>query len=155
MQGRQAAQQRRALDWRLCQIQLDLLRLPAPAGDTEAVRRHSMNDQPFTFEQLQKTIESLTPQLLYGTSELVERGQVYICNETNYSQQFVILHPDDLEQFSRSISHMRLVHLRDETKENMAERIRSRLTRRAADHAPVLESSDNSIDYHFNWWRGG
>jgi len=19
----------------------------------------------------------------------------------------------------------------------------------------VLESSDNSIDYHFNWWRGG
>lgn len=114
-----------------------------------------MNDQPFTFQQLQKTIEALTPVFYYGLPEFAERGQVYVCKATEWNQQFVILHPDDFEQFKQSITPVRLVHLRDESKESMAERIMSRLTRRATDRAPVLESSDHSIHYRFNWWRGG
>jgi len=113
-----------------------------------------MDNTPFTLDQLQETIDSImNPTLLYGTSEFAERGQVYICKETQWTPKFVILHPDDLESFSNSLPNMRLVHLRDELKEDMAERIKSRLAQSAMDHHAPIEFDEEYPKWNVNLWR--
>lgn len=91
-----------------------------------------MNQEPFTLEQLQKTIEDLTPRLYYGLSKFAERGQVYVCRATEWNPEFVIIHPDDLDRFKIEISPIRLVPLKDEPAGSVMERIKNRLTQHAA-----------------------
>lgn len=81
----------------------------------------------FNFEQLQKTIEDLTPKLLYATTEFAEAGQIYIVNATQWTPRFVVLHPDDLDWFRKEIAPTRLVHIRDEPSDYILEQIKNRI----------------------------
>jgi hypothetical protein len=100
-------------------------------------------NEPFRIETLQKIIADLTPTLYYGLTEFAERGQVYICKETEWYPKFVILHPEDFEQFKREISPIRLVEMRLEPAQKRMERFRNRM----AHHLPEsLQVKDRPID---------
>jgi hypothetical protein len=86
-----------------------------------------MNDT-FTWEQLQKTIESLTPPLYYAMTDMVERGTIYVCKETKYAPEYIIVHPDNLATVKRNIPNRRLVPLQYEPVMDRYERLSKALS---------------------------
>lgn len=63
-------------------------------------------------EAIRAVYESL-PVLYYGTDDSLPRNKVLMIEETDYTHQAIICHPDDLSTIRRMAPGMRLVHLRD------------------------------------------
>lgn len=51
------------------------------------------------------------PKLYYATAAYCQRGEMYLCNETEYSPECIIFHPDDFEEIKKSTKGRTLVHL--------------------------------------------
>jgi hypothetical protein len=66
-----------------------------------------------TFADLLKARDTVFPPLYYATSEEVERGKILLAAETEHSPEYIVFHPDNLEDVQRSITDRRLVHLRE------------------------------------------
>lgn len=66
-----------------------------------------------TFEALLRARDTVFPPLYYATSEVVERGQILLAEETAHSPEYIVFHPDNLEDIRKSITGRRLVHLRE------------------------------------------
>ena len=78
-----------------------------------------------TGDEIIDSILKAFPVLYYGTSDLLPRGQSYHCKETDYSPEFFICHPDDLDDFKKAlIGVRRLVHIKDESEADQLARIR-------------------------------
>jgi hypothetical protein len=76
-----------------------------------------------TVEELQKIIDMLYPVLYYGLDKNMERGSLYLCKETEFSPECIILHPDDFEDVKSTITVRRLVHIKDEPRDKVWSRI--------------------------------
>lgn len=66
-----------------------------------------------TFADLLRARDTVFPPLYYATSEDIELGQILLAKETAHSPEYIVFHPDNLEDVQRSIPGRRLVHLRD------------------------------------------
>lgn len=66
-----------------------------------------------TFDDLLRARDAVFPPLYYATSEDVERGKILLAQETPYSPEYIVFHPDNLDDIHKSITGRRLVHLRD------------------------------------------
>lgn len=66
-----------------------------------------------TMADLLRARDAVFQPLYYATSDVIERGQILIAEETAYSPEYIVFHPDNLEDVQRSITGRRLVHLRD------------------------------------------
>jgi len=73
-----------------------------------------MDKNILTFEMIQGLIDKVLPILLYGTSEYINQGEMYLCKETELSPEYIVVHPNDLEEVKRTITSRRLVHIKDE-----------------------------------------
>jgi hypothetical protein len=80
-----------------------------------------------TFLDFQEMIDKYFPVLYYGLDKEVERGSIYICKETAHNPEFIILHPDDLDDARKKITARRLVHLSLEPQEKILERLQKNL----------------------------
>ena len=100
------------------------------------------SESTLTMEVFQKMIDELFPILLYGTAEFVKPGELYHCKETDLSPEYIVCHPNDLEQIKKLLPNRRLVRIKDEPQEKALERIKRLLTQRAPDlwDSPPLQS---------------
>jgi hypothetical protein len=76
-----------------------------------------------TLDDLRKAIDLVCPPLYYGLDKNVKPGEMYLCKETDFNPEFIILHPDDLEMVKSKITARRLVSIKDEPKEKAWERL--------------------------------
>lgn len=86
-----------------------------------------------TLEKLQEVIDLVYPPLYYGLDKHIERGVLYLCKETDFNPEYIVLHPDDFEAVKSKITARRLVHIKDEPKEKSLERMLRHLTPRVPD----------------------
>lgn len=77
----------------------------------------------FTVEMFRDMLDKYFPVLYYGLDKNIERGIIYLCNETDFNPEFIIVHPDDFEEVKTKITARRLVHLRDEPKDKVLARL--------------------------------
>jgi hypothetical protein len=82
-----------------------------------------MTDNILTLEKLQEAIDLVYPPLYYGLSEHIDRGVVYLCKETDFNPEYLVCHPDDFHEVKQITTVRRLVHLKDEPKDKVMERI--------------------------------
>jgi len=94
-----------------------------------------------TLEKLQEAIDLVYPPLYYGLDKHIERGVLYLCKETDFNPEYIVLHPDDFETVKSKITARRLVHIKDEPKEKVIERILRHLTPLAPDAGDSAASS--------------
>lgn len=76
-----------------------------------------------TIEKLQEAIDLVYPPLYYGLDKNCGRGEVYLCKETDFNPEYLICHPDDFAEVKQITTVRRLVHLKDEPKDKVMERI--------------------------------
>lgn len=76
-----------------------------------------------TLGDIQKAIDLVYPPLYYGLDKNTKRGTLYHCKETDYSPEYIVCHPDDFEDVKSKITARRLVHVKDEPKDKVIERI--------------------------------
>lgn len=86
-----------------------------------------------TLEKLQEAIDLVYPPLYYGLDKHVERGVLYFCKETDFNPEYIVCHPEDFETVKSKITARRLVHIKDEPKEKVIERMLRHLTQRVPD----------------------
>lgn len=78
-----------------------------------------------TIEDIQKAIDLICPILYYSVDKNIEKGCAYLCKETEFCPEFIVCNPDDFEVLKIGIGQTRrLVHLKDEPKENQLKRIK-------------------------------
>ena len=82
-----------------------------------------IDPQGITLERMLEALESFRPVLYYATEDSLDRGVYFVCKESAFNPQFLIMHPDDFESVRESVPHLRLVHLRDEPNEQAQKRI--------------------------------
>jgi ABC-type uncharacterized transport system substrate-binding protein len=87
----------------------------------------SESSKTLTIETFQKLIHQFYPPLYYGTADYIEKGNIIICDETEDNPEYIIFHPDDIEEVKKMISTRTLVHLKDEPKEDQLERLRNKI----------------------------
>ena len=107
------------------------------------------SESTLTMESFQKMIDEFFPILLYGTAEFVTPGELYHCKETDLSPEYIVCHPNDLEQIKKLLPNRRLVHIKDEPQEKVIERVKRLLTQRAPDlwdSAPLESESTPEAD---------
>lgn len=88
----------------------------------------NIKPEPLTIEKFQEIIYFLYPKLYYATSKHIQKGQMYICKETDYNPEYIIFHPDDFEHIKDSFKKRTLVHIKDEPKEDKMKRLLKNLT---------------------------
>lgn len=66
-----------------------------------------------TLDALIAARDIVFPPLYYATSEEISRGLILLAKETNHSPEYIVFHPDNLEDIRKSITGRRLVHLRE------------------------------------------
>ena len=86
-----------------------------------------IDELALTMDKMQEAIDLVYPPLYYGTDKYIERGVVYLCKETEFNPELLVVHPDDIEEVKSKITSRRLVHIRDEPKEKVAERLLRRV----------------------------
>ena len=109
----------------------------------------TQSESTLTMESFQKMIDEFFPILLYGTAEFVKPGELYHCKETDLSPEYIVCHPNDLEQIKKLLPNRRLVHIKDEPQEMVIERMKRLLTQRAPDlwdSAPLESESTPEAD---------
>lgn len=70
-------------------------------------------DDNLTFDALLAARDIVFPPLYYATSEEIERDKILAVKETDTHPEYIVFHPDSLEDISKCIRHRRLVHLRE------------------------------------------
>lgn len=80
-----------------------------------------------TFEKLQQALDKLTPPLYFQTTTWLGKGDIYHCQETEFSPECLIFHPDDEPLVREKITARRLVPLADEPKEAQMERLQRQI----------------------------
>jgi hypothetical protein len=66
-----------------------------------------------TIDDLLRARDIVFPPLYYATSEEIERDKILAVKETSTHPEYIVFHPDNLEDIRKSITGRRLVHLRD------------------------------------------
>ena len=86
-----------------------------------------------TTADFEEILDKLFPVLYYATDSNLQHGNLYYCKEGDYHPEFIVCHPDDLETVRGMITARRLVHIKDEPKEKVIERMLRHLTQRVPD----------------------
>jgi len=77
-----------------------------------------------TYEKFLALI-SKSSYILYGTeSKILKPGEMYHVRAMKYNPEFYIFHPDDVETVRELVKPIKLIHLRDEPKESVVNRIK-------------------------------
>lgn len=79
------------------------------------------------YDDLQHAIDLLCPPLYYALDKNIELGHIIYAKETDLCPEFIVIHFDDFETVKQKITGRRLVHLKDEPREKVLERITRRL----------------------------
>ena len=91
--------------------------------DSSSTTYTNIKNEPFTIEKFQEIIYLLYPKLYYATATHFQKGQMYICKETEYNPEYIIFHPDDFENVKESTKGRTLVHIKNEPKEEGLKRL--------------------------------
>ncbi len=87
----------------------------------------NINSEPLTIEKFQEIIYLLYPKLYYATATYIQKGTMYLCKETEYNPEYIIFHPDDLENVKESTKGRTLIHIKDDPEEDKKERLLNNL----------------------------
>ena len=68
-----------------------------------------MANDALTRGMLADILDTIRPPLYYATNATVERGQILLSKKP----EFIVCHPDDLNDLREQNLHRRFVHLRD------------------------------------------
>lgn len=72
------------------------------------------NKLVLTLATMMEMRDKLYRRVYYGTSDQLPRGQAIYSAKTTRTPEFIVLHPDDLEEFKAGLGEMiKLVHLRE------------------------------------------
>ncbi len=74
-----------------------------------------MATETLTYDMLVELWRRNQPQIMYGTSDAIERGIVYYVPFGEDDAFFLVIHPDDLEQIKSMMPSHRFVHVRERT----------------------------------------
>jgi len=77
-----------------------------------------------TIEVFREMVNKYFPVLYYATDKNIEPGTLFTCKASEHNPECIILHPDDLDDVRNKITARRLVHISDEPKEAILERLR-------------------------------
>ena len=81
--------------------------------------------------------KALRPVLYYGTTEYVKRGELFLCAETETSPEFIVCHPDDLEELAtKLILTRRLVNIKDQPLPEYIARLQQIARKRLEEYTP-------------------
>jgi hypothetical protein len=77
-----------------------------------------------TLEKLQKALDDLFPILYYALDSNVQPGHYFHVKAGDLNPEFLVIHPDDFEAVRVGLPGRRLVHIKNEPKEESWARIR-------------------------------
>jgi hypothetical protein len=76
-----------------------------------------------TIEHLREAMALVAPPLYFATDGNIKRGELYLCKEGDYNPEFIICHPDDLDDIKSKITNRTLVHISNEPAESRLARM--------------------------------
>ncbi len=114
----------------------------------------NIQNEPLTLEKYQEMIYLIFPRLYYATANYCQKGQMYICKETEFNPEYIIFHPDDFENVKEGFKERTLVHIKDESDKDKKERLLKNLKKHSDD---LLKEEIDSFRYrpsmylNYNW----
>ncbi len=114
----------------------------------------NIQNEPLTLEKYQEMIYLIFPRLYYATADYCQKGQMYICKETEYNPEYIIFHLDDFENVKEGFKERTLVHIKDEPDKDRKERVLKNLKKYNED---LLKEEINNFKYrssfylNYNW----
>lgn len=74
----------------------------------------SVESESLSLETLQQTIDDLTEEVYYATSDYLEPGEALILPERRYTHRMIVCHPDELEYVRQNLGPLtKLVPIED------------------------------------------
>ncbi len=114
----------------------------------------NIQNETLTLEKYQEMIFLIFPRLYYATADYCQKGQMYICEETEFNPEYIIFHPDDFENIKENLKERTLVHINDEPEKDSKERLLNNLRKYSDDL--FKKEMDNfkyrtSFYLNYNW----
>ncbi len=114
----------------------------------------NIEDEPLTMKKYQEMIYSIFPRLYYATADYCQKGQMYVCKETEFNPEYIIFHSDDFENVKEGFKERTLVHVKDEPEKDRKERL---LKLYKPNFDTMIEKEINEFKYkpsfylNYNW----
>lgn len=109
----------------------------------------NIKPETLTLEKFQEIIYLINPKLYYATDINLEKGSIYIIKETDSNPECIIFHPEDFENIKSVTRGRTLVHIKDEPKEDILERLSSKMKK----HTGELFKNYYHYYPHSNVWE--
>jgi hypothetical protein len=75
-----------------------------------------------------EALNEIHPVLYYGTSKFQEKGEIIHVAASNLYPEYIVCHPDDLDEVKSKIKTRILVHISKEPIESVLERMRKNIS---------------------------